>query len=90
MFELSGDHVYTYRIVLPLATSRLRAQIHRSLSQPLTPLSFQLLSVNPAENSLALVYRDKDTLKFVKHINSQTKDLQGDKTFYDFALTYFE
>ena len=53
-------------------------------------ISFQLLTVNPAENSLALVYRDKDTLKFVKHINNRINEMQNDKEFFDIALTYFE
>ena len=53
-------------------------------------LYFQLLTVNPAENSLALVYRDKDTLKFVKHINNRINEMQNDKEFFDIALTYFE
>ena len=51
---------------------------------------FQLLTVNPAENSLALVYRDKNTLKFVKHINNRINEMQNDKEFFDIALTYFE
>lgn len=30
----------------------------------------ELLSIHPKENSLALVYRDKETLRFVKHVNN--------------------
>ena len=30
----------------------------------------QLLTICPSNNCLALVYRDQDTMRFVKHINS--------------------
>ncbi|XP_074641970.1 prolyl 3-hydroxylase OGFOD1-like [Tubulanus polymorphus] len=50
----------------------------------------ELLTVNPAENSLALVYRDKHTLKFVKHINNQVNNCQSDTGFYDIAAVYYE
>ena len=50
---------------------------------------FQLLTVLPSENSLALVYRDKDTLRFVKHLNH--KMYEGDaKEFFDFSAVYYE
>ncbi|KAM5207141.1 prolyl 3-hydroxylase OGFOD1 isoform 4-T4 [Hipposideros larvatus] len=39
----------------------------------------ELLTVNPENNSLALVYRDRETLKFVKHINHRS--LEQKKTF---------
>ncbi|KAF7660591.1 hypothetical protein LDENG_00279300 [Lucifuga dentata] len=32
----------------------------------------ELLTVYPEDNSLALVYRDKETLKFVKHVNHKS------------------
>ncbi|MGH0166668.1 UNVERIFIED_CONTAM: hypothetical protein FKN15_066872 [Acipenser sinensis] len=54
----------------------------------------ELLTIYPENNSLALVYRDKETLKFVKHVNHQSlerlrknPDRQG---FYDFAFVYYE
>jgi len=51
----------------------------------------ELLTVHPADNCLALVYRDKDTLRFVKHINNKVKELPSDRQhFYDFSLNYFE
>ena len=66
--------------------------------------SLQLLTVVPNDNSLALVYRDKETLRFVKHINrrasvtrlkssSQNDDVESRDTgvaFYDFSAVYFE
>ncbi|XP_053491220.1 prolyl 3-hydroxylase OGFOD1 [Ictalurus furcatus] len=53
----------------------------------------ELLTVYPEENSLALVYRDKETLKFIKHINHNSVVQEGDHAlthFYDFSFTYYE
>uniref|UniRef100_A0A672NZX1 Prolyl 3-hydroxylase OGFOD1 n=1 Tax=Sinocyclocheilus grahami TaxID=75366 RepID=A0A672NZX1_SINGR len=53
----------------------------------------ELLTVYPEDNSLALVYRDKDTLKFIKHINnSSSSQLSSQNTaaFYDFSFNYYE
>lgn len=55
---------------------------------------FQLLTVNPENNSLALVYRDRETLKFVKHINhrslEQKKTVPNRTGFWDFSFVYYE
>ncbi|XP_068115951.1 prolyl 3-hydroxylase OGFOD1 [Hyperolius riggenbachi] len=54
----------------------------------------ELLTVYPEDNCLALVYRDKETMRFVKHVNH--KSLQRDaglpnqKGFWDFAFVYYE
>uniref|UniRef100_A0A1A8PCS6 Prolyl 3-hydroxylase OGFOD1 n=2 Tax=Nothobranchius rachovii TaxID=451742 RepID=A0A1A8PCS6_9TELE len=48
----------------------------------------ELLTVYPEENSLALVYRDKETLKFVKQVNNKGSSLG--KEFYDFSFVYYE
>ncbi|XP_004600714.2 prolyl 3-hydroxylase OGFOD1 [Sorex araneus] len=54
----------------------------------------ELLTVNPESNSLALVYRDKETLKFVKHINhrslEQKKTIPNRTGFWDFSFVYYE
>ncbi|KAF4082779.1 hypothetical protein AMELA_G00131490 [Ameiurus melas] len=53
----------------------------------------ELLTVYPEENSLALVYRDKETLKFIKHINHNSVVQEGAHAlthFYDFSFTYYE
>ncbi|GCB61615.1 hypothetical protein scyTo_0012949 [Scyliorhinus torazame] len=46
------------------------------------------------DNSLALIYRDKETLKFVKHINqrsnSQCKKTHEKRGFWDFSFVYYE
>ncbi|CAB4035308.1 Prolyl 3-hydroxylase OGFOD1 [Paramuricea clavata] len=38
----------------------------------------ELLTIYPCSNSLALVYRDTDTVKFVKHINNRCKTSDND------------
>ncbi|XP_053305285.1 prolyl 3-hydroxylase OGFOD1 [Spea bombifrons] len=54
----------------------------------------ELLTVYPENNCLALVYRDKETMRFVKHVNH--KSLQRDashpscKGFWDFSFAYHE
>ncbi|CAM4522353.1 unnamed protein product [Leuciscus chuanchicus] len=53
----------------------------------------ELLTVYPEDNSLALVYRDKDTLKFIKHINNNSSShlsSQNTTAFYDFSFNYYE
>ena len=49
----------------------------------------QLLSICPRENSFTLVYRDEDTLKFVKHVNHQATEANKSE-FYDIAVSYYE
>ena len=59
---------------------------------------FQLLSVLPADNSLSLVYRDKETLRFVKHLNHSFLKARGgggstqhgQSAFYELYLVYYE
>ncbi|XP_078400122.1 prolyl 3-hydroxylase OGFOD1 isoform X1 [Cetorhinus maximus] len=54
----------------------------------------ELLTLCPEDNSLALIYRDKETLKFVKHINqqsiSQYKKTHERNGFWDFSFVYYE
>ncbi|KAL6039450.1 hypothetical protein STEG23_025155 [Scotinomys teguina] len=54
----------------------------------------ELLVVNPENNTLALVYRDRETLKFVKHINHRSREQQktfpNRSGFWDFAFVYYE
>lgn len=64
---------------------------HHSLMEIITGLFSQLLTVYPENNSLALVYRDKETLKFVKHVNhSSSKGSVTCREFYDFSFVYYE
>jgi len=51
----------------------------------------ELLTVMPKSNSLCMVYRDKETLKFTKHINSTVLDLpKEEQQFYEVNCTYYE
>ncbi|XP_017296351.1 prolyl 3-hydroxylase OGFOD1 isoform X2 [Kryptolebias marmoratus] len=52
----------------------------------------ELLTVYPEDNSLALVYRDKETLKFVKHVNHKSSSVGSSscREFYDFSFVYCE
>lgn len=50
----------------------------------------ELLTVYPENNSLALVYRDKETLKFVKHVNHKSCCDSTCREFYDFSFVYYE
>ncbi|KAF3686398.1 Prolyl 3-hydroxylase OGFOD1 [Channa argus] len=54
----------------------------------------ELLTVYPEDNSLALIYRDKETLKFVKHVNHKSSSDSADsstcRAFYDFSFVYYE
>nr|XP_046241942.1 prolyl 3-hydroxylase OGFOD1 isoform X2 [Scatophagus argus] len=54
----------------------------------------ELLTVYPEDNSLALVYRDKETLKFVKHIShkssSNSANSSTSRASYDFSFVYYE
>ncbi|RUS77524.1 hypothetical protein EGW08_014708 [Elysia chlorotica] len=49
----------------------------------------ELLSVCPAKNSLALVYRDKDTMRFVKHLNHRVTKLSS-PGFFEINAVYYE
>ncbi|ETE59203.1 2-oxoglutarate and iron-dependent oxygenase domain-containing protein 1, partial [Ophiophagus hannah] len=50
-----------------------------------------LLTVNPEANCLALVYRDRETLKFVKYVNQRSLEQTPEpKEFWDFSFVYYE
>ncbi|XP_078587125.1 prolyl 3-hydroxylase OGFOD1-like [Branchiostoma floridae x Branchiostoma japonicum] len=54
----------------------------------------ELLTVVPKNNALALVYRDSDTLRFVKYINTTAMDRQmsgnQDSSFFEVYNAYYE
>ncbi|XP_075432994.1 prolyl 3-hydroxylase OGFOD1 [Ascaphus truei] len=54
----------------------------------------ELLTVYPENNCLALVYRDKETMTFVKHVNHRSLQQEttrpNRKGFWDFAFVYYE
>jgi len=47
----------------------------------------ELITVEPEDNSLSLVYRDKESLRFVKYVSEQVKNIDG---FHDLSATYYE
>jgi len=47
----------------------------------------ELVTVEPEENTLSLVYRDKDSLRFVKYVNCESKKIES---FHDVNFTYYE
>ncbi|XP_060593142.1 prolyl 3-hydroxylase OGFOD1-like [Ruditapes philippinarum] len=49
----------------------------------------ELLTVTPQQNSLALVYRDQETLRFVKYLNTDVNKMP-EKGFYDISAVYYE
>ena len=48
----------------------------------------ELVTVEPEENTLSLVYRDKESLKFVKYVNCRLGE--AGECFHDLFLTYYE
>ncbi|XP_006641490.1 prolyl 3-hydroxylase OGFOD1 [Lepisosteus oculatus] len=54
----------------------------------------ELLTIFPENNSLGLVYRDKETLRFVKHINHRSLGepprSPHAQSFYRFSFVYYE
>ncbi|KAM4722019.1 prolyl 3-hydroxylase OGFOD1 [Rhinophrynus dorsalis] len=54
----------------------------------------ELLTISPENNCLALVYRDKETMRFVKHINHKSLQRAASHPshhgFWDFAFVYHE
>jgi len=48
----------------------------------------ELLTVTPSRNCLALVYRDTDTLRFVKYVNSTVRSLDC-PMFCDVSASYY-
>jgi len=47
----------------------------------------ELVTVEPEENTLSLVYRDRDSLRFVKYVNSEARKIES---FHDVNFTYYE
>lgn len=49
----------------------------------------ELLTAMPEENSLNMVYRDVDSIKFVKRVTDEANKMPF-KEFHDIAITYYE
>ncbi|CAF0908772.1 unnamed protein product [Brachionus calyciflorus] len=50
----------------------------------------ELLTVNPEENCMALVYRDTETLRFTKFVNSELNKINSNGCFYEIYIVYYE
>jgi hypothetical protein len=50
----------------------------------------ELLTAQPEENALTLVYRDGQTLSFVKRVTDEANGALKDGVFHDIALVYVE
>ena len=50
----------------------------------------ELLSAQPASNALILVYRDSDTLKFVKRVTDEINARVEVGAFHDISVVYYE
>ncbi|CAB1339382.1 unnamed protein product [Coregonus sp. 'balchen'] len=85
---------YALDLLLPLSCPDWQTEFGGFTSYVANEEDEELLTVYPEENSLALVYRDKETLKFVKHINHRSSTLPiGDpcrRAVYDFSFVYYE
>lgn len=49
----------------------------------------ELLTAQPSENTLILIYRDMDTLKFIKRVTNEITFMQR-KEYHDMSLVYYE
>ncbi|XP_003970033.2 prolyl 3-hydroxylase OGFOD1 [Takifugu rubripes] len=82
---------FSLDLVLPFCSADWQSDFGGSTCYVANDEDEELLTVYPEDNSLALVYRDKETLKFVKHINHKSfSDSANDRIFYDFSFVYFE
>ncbi|XP_022599502.1 prolyl 3-hydroxylase OGFOD1 [Seriola dumerili] len=85
---------YALDLVLPFGCADWQSEFGGFTCYVANEEDEELLTVYPEDNSLALVYRDKETLKFVKHVNQKSSsDSAGTSTcraFYDFSFVYYE
>ncbi|XP_005741719.1 prolyl 3-hydroxylase OGFOD1 isoform X1 [Pundamilia nyererei] len=85
---------YALDLVLPFGCAGWQSEFGGFTCYVANEEDEELLTVYPEDNSLALVYRDKETLKFVKHVNHKsTSEPDGSSTcreFYDFSFVYYE
>ncbi|XP_044050923.1 prolyl 3-hydroxylase OGFOD1 [Siniperca chuatsi] len=85
---------YALDLVLPFGCADWRSEFGGFTCYVANEEDEELLTVYPEDNSLALVYRDKETLKFVKHVNHKSSsdfaDSSTGRTFYDFSFVYYE
>ncbi|XP_061566613.1 prolyl 3-hydroxylase OGFOD1 [Cololabis saira] len=83
---------YALDLVLPFGCTEWQSEFGGFTSYVANEEDEELLTVYPEDNSLALVYRDKETLKFVKHVNHKSCSVGSStcKGLYDFSFVYYE
>ncbi|XP_042266876.1 prolyl 3-hydroxylase OGFOD1 [Thunnus maccoyii] len=81
---------YALDLVLPFGCADWQSEFGGFTCYVANEEDEELLTVYPEDNSLALVYRDKETLKFVKHVNHKSCCDSADRAFYDFSFVYYE
>ncbi|XP_077446662.1 prolyl 3-hydroxylase OGFOD1 [Stigmatopora argus] len=86
----SAQAEYALDLLLPFCCAEWNAEFGGYTCYIAKEEDEELLTINPEDNSLALVYRDKETLKFVKHINHKSTCDSTSSRFYDFSFVYYE
>ncbi|XP_030269284.1 prolyl 3-hydroxylase OGFOD1 [Sparus aurata] len=85
---------YALDLVLPFSSAEWQSEFGGYTCYVANEEDEELLTVYPENNSLALVYRDKETLKFVKHVNHRSSSDSGNsstcRALYDFSFVYYE
>ncbi|KAM9861217.1 prolyl 3-hydroxylase OGFOD1 [Aulostomus maculatus] len=81
---------YALDLILPFACADWQSEFGGFTCYVANEEDEELLTVYPEDNSLALVYRDKETLKFVKHVNHKSFSGSAAGVFYDFSFVYYE
>ncbi|XP_072236590.1 prolyl 3-hydroxylase OGFOD1 [Leuresthes tenuis] len=83
---------YALDLVLPFGCTDWQSEFGGFTCYVANEEDEELLTVYPEDNSLALVYRDKETLKFVKHVNHKSSSAGSStrREFYDFSFIYYE
>ncbi|XP_070686516.1 prolyl 3-hydroxylase OGFOD1 [Pempheris klunzingeri] len=81
---------YALDLVLPFGCENWQSEFGGFTCYVANEEDEELLTVYPEDNSLALVYRDKETLKFVKHVNHKSSSDSTCRAFYDFSFVYYE
>ncbi|XP_030620927.1 prolyl 3-hydroxylase OGFOD1 [Chanos chanos] len=87
----SEKREFALDLLLHLDCSGWEAEFGGSTSYIAHDEDEELLTVYPEANFLALVYRDKETLKFIKHVNhNSVQSPDSPHSIYDFSFTYYE
>ncbi|KAM7406171.1 hypothetical protein PAMP_000565 [Pampus punctatissimus] len=81
---------YALDLVLPFGCADWQSEFGGFTCYVANEEDEELLTVYPEDNSLALVYRDKETLKFVKHVNHKSSSDSAGRAFHDFSFVYYE